>query len=131
MSGRSGYTEDSEHLHLYRATVERSIAGKRGQAFLARARKALEGMPIKGLTEGRLDSPDGCCVMGAVARSEHITVAGVNPACSVAVGRVFDISAAMAAEIAFVNDGEWDDEPETSEQRHRRVLAWVEANIRT
>jgi hypothetical protein len=31
---RSGYSEDYEHMELYRANVDRTLAGKKGQAFL-------------------------------------------------------------------------------------------------
>lgn len=44
---RSGYVDDCENLELYRATVERSIKGKRGQAFLRELAAAMDAMPEK------------------------------------------------------------------------------------
>lgn len=42
---RSGYVDDYEYLELYRASVERAIRGKRGQAFLRELAKVLDSVP--------------------------------------------------------------------------------------
>ena len=48
---RSGYSDDCENLGLWRGAVEKSIKGKRGQAFLKEMLVALDSLPEKKLIE--------------------------------------------------------------------------------
>ena len=124
---RSGYTEDYEHIELYRTAVARALYGKRGQAFIRKLKDALEAMPQKLLIESDLVSPDGCCAIGAVAMHCGIDVSKVDPEDPDAVGRMFNIAPSMAAEISWENDenasgNPWD--------RYEHMLRWVNRNLR-
>lgn len=121
---RSGYSEDCEYINLYRGTVERSMASKRGQAFFRRLLDALEAMPERKLTESVLVGPEGCCAMGAVAVAEGIDVSEIDPYDLDAVGKLFNISPSMAAEIAYKNDGDWKRHA-TDEARWRYMHDWA------
>jgi hypothetical protein len=145
---RSNYSDDCEHVHLYRGAVNRALQGKRGQAFLREMLAALDELPWQRLEVGtlveltRLDADDeltedvnaeahvsGCCAMGAVALKRELDVSNVNAYMSSEVGRAFDIAPSMAAEIAYENDEAGPDD-ETPEQRWHRVRAWVVAQIK-
>ncbi len=126
---RSGYSEDCDNLDLYRGTVERSIAGKRGQAFLRKLKEALEALPEKRLEESVLVSPSGCCAMGAVALHQGIDVSHVDPEDRDAVALVFNISPSVASEIAFENDGGFEGRHETPENRYSYMLTWARRKL--
>ena len=128
---RSGYTDDCEHINLYRATVERAIRGKRGQALLKDMLAALDALPQKRLIAEALVTPDGeCCALGAVAISRNLDVSKLDAMESADVGKAFNIAPALAAEIAYENDeGVGWGCAETPEERFVRIRAWVEAQI--
>ena len=137
---RSGYSDECEHIELWRGAVDRALGGARGQHFLRKLRDALDAMPVKRLIANAIADRTGeVCAMGAVDPS-----ARVDPHDRDAVGRHFGIAPAMAAEIAYLNDecGErWEPEdvvgigrrfrtiPETPEERWTRMRAWVEQQI--
>lgn len=126
---RSGYSDDYEHMNLYRATVERSINGKRGQAFLKELIQAMDEMPIKRLIDGELIAASGeVCAIGAVCKSRGLDVEGIDVEDPDTVGQLVGISRTMAAEIAFEND-EGSRRDETPEQRWVRVRGWAEAEL--
>lgn len=122
---RSGYSDDCEHVWLWRRTVDNAMFGRRGQLFLRRLRDALDAMPVRRLISGELVSADGeVCALGAVDPNIPVD----DPEDRKAVARHFNIAPALAAEIAYVNDEEfW---RETPEQRWRLMREWVEALIR-
>jgi len=138
---RSGYSDDYDggHYELYRASVERSLKGKRGQAFLREMVAALEAMPEKELSAGRLvDEHGDCCALGAVALRryprETVEMLDLDAYDSGRMSDVFGISESMAREIAWLNDeGVTYDalkEGETPDQhRHRTVLAWAKRHL--
>ena len=67
---RSGYSEECEQgaLNFYRANVDRTIAGKRGQTFLREMAAALDAMPVKELIAGEVVRDEAhVCAIGAVA----------------------------------------------------------------
>lgn len=41
---RSGYSDDCDHIELWRAAVDAAVSGKRGQAFLRELLGALDAM---------------------------------------------------------------------------------------
>lgn len=128
---RSGYSEDCEHLNLYRGNVARTLASRRGQAFLDEMAAALDAMPQKRLVSDLLVEDGEACAMGAVALKRGLDVSGIDPDDSGAVGALFGISRMMAAEIAYINDDEHSHSRETPEQRWERVRKWVAENTQS
>lgn len=128
---RSGYSEDCEHLNLYRATVERSISGKRGQAFIRELVQAMDDMPEKRLIHGDLMSASGeVCAIGVVCKSRGLDVSAVDVHDPDEVGGLVGISRSLAAEIEYEND-EGTRSQETPEERWIRVRKWVGDQIRS
>lgn len=130
---RSGYVDDydCEHFALYRGTVDRAIAGQRGQAFLRDLVSALETMPVKQLAADVLVSDAGVCAMGAVAVRRGVsasTLQQVDEYDPRDVGHLFDIAPQLAAEIAFENDGE-SGPAMTDAERYDRMLDWARRNL--
>lgn len=134
---RSGYSGDCEgrELGLWRASVNRAIRGKRGQAFLRDLIAALDVMPEKKLAAEvfvEAASTGGCCAMGAVALARGLSreqLAHVDEYDRNVVGNVLDIAPALAAEIAYENDEGNGYRAETDEQRWQRMRKWAEANL--
>ena len=120
---RSGYSDDCEFLDLYRANVDRAIAGKRGQAFLRELAAVMDAMPAKRLIRGGLiDETGGVCAFGAVCQARGVKINSLYDAEDIA--RVLGLAYPLAAEIMWVND--W--RLETLEQRWTRVRKWVADN---
>lgn len=130
---RSGYSDNGDHLNLYRANVDRSIKGKKGQAFLKGLAKALDEMPVKRLIAGDLVTKEGeCCAIGAFCKAKGIKTEEVDVWDNEAVGNLVNISEMMAAEIEYENDEHYDwrwDKPETPEERWIRMRKWVQNSI--
>lgn len=125
---RSGYSEDCDNVELYRATVERALAGRRGQAFLRELAAAMDAMPEKILIAGELINEAGaCCAIGAVCKARKIDVSQVDYESPKAVGEMIGVARSMAAEIAFMND-EWA-RRETPAARWQRMRKWVSDNL--
>lgn len=125
---RSAYSDDCEHLALYRKSVERALHGKRGQAFLRRLLTALDAMPEKRLIADGFITSDGCCAMGSIAQHEAIELPEVNDDDHDAFAKFFDIAPSMVAEVAFIND-EMPYRPEPPEERWVRMRTWVASQI--
>lgn len=127
---RSGYSEDCEHLALWRAAVDRATFGKRGQHLLRRLRDALDAMPVKRLiTEEIANEAGEVCALGAID-----PVTQIDPDDTKAVAAHFNIAPALAAEIVYQNDeaSNWqraNREGETPEERWTRMRAWVQKQI--
>lgn len=133
---RSGYSHDLEPWSLicWRGAVKSAIRGKRGQRFLRDIIDALDALPEKKLAAGNLVSADGCCAMGAVAIHKGIDVSGIDPYERDQVASLFDISEALAAEIADLNDDEQWCRPErqsdAANKRWHRMRNWAESNLK-
>ena len=135
---RSNYSHEwTNEMYLYRGTVNRSIDGKRGQAFLKRMVAALEAMPIKELHADIFAKTDGvCCAMGAVALHEgHDIEKDYDPNVQDDSNYAYEklnISRSMAAEIAFLNDdGNWFfQEEEKPSARWKRMYAWAKDRLK-
>jgi len=131
---RSGYVDDYEDpgaLNRWRANVERTLRGKRGQTFLRDLAASLDAMPVKELISGELVESDGSmCAIGTVAASRGIDLNTLDPSDWDAVAGAFRISSVMAREIVYENDeaGPW---KETPADRWKRMRAWVDAWLRT
>ena len=126
---RSGYTDDCEHLNLYRGSVERAIRGKRGQAFLKEMAEAMDAMPEKVLIADEIVTAEGdVCGIGSVAVARGMDVSHLDPQDPHGIAKAFGIAYAMAAEIEYMND-EWGSPAETPEHRWTRMRKWVSENI--
>lgn len=129
---RSGYHDDcdSNYLYLYRAVVERTINGKRGQSFLRELASVMDAMPEKRLISSELIMENGeMCTIGTVCKSRGLDMHGVDVEDAESVGRLVGISRSMAAEIEYEND-ETGPVNETPEQRWERMRKWVEKSLR-
>ena len=116
-------------IELYRGTVERSINGKRGQAFLRELAAAMDAMPEKLLIARQLIDRDGdCCAIGVICKSRGLDVGPVDYNCPTAVGDLVGISHSMAAEIEHENDDYFGGE--TCEQRWQRMRRWVARSLK-
>lgn len=127
---RSGYIDDYEFLDLYRANVDRAIAGKRGQAFLKEMAAAMDRMPEKVLIVGKLiDAAGNCCAIGTVCKARGLDISGVDYEDPEAVGRLVKISRSLAAEIEFENDDKDGWRPTTPAERWQRMRNWIDENL--
>jgi hypothetical protein len=142
---RSGYSDDygGGALNLWRANVDRAIAGKRGQAFLREMAAALDAMPVKELVaEDIVRDSEHVCAMGAVALARKLDVSEIDESDPETVAATFGIARVLACEIAYENDeyrplhqrsedGSWKRPPdETTSERWQRMRRWVDANLR-
>lgn len=125
---RSGYSDDYEYMDLYRNTVARAIAGKRGQEFLEKLAKTMDEMPDKVLIANELIDKNGqCCTMGTVFKSEGIPIETVDYEDRDQVGKLMNIAPSMAAEIAYENDETFPHQ--NPKQRWTRMRKWVDEQI--
>ena len=139
---RSGYTDDfgyddPREYNLYRASVDRSIKGKRGQAMLRELADALDAMPVKKLISRSFAGEAGVCTLGCLLKARGVDTSGLEDALgdeddyqedvSEEVAQVLDVARPLAAEVMFLND----DFPfyETDEQRWKRMRAWVDQHL--
>lgn len=129
---RSGYTDDCDNLELYRASVDRALQGKRGQAFLRELAEALDAMPEKVLISGELINEQGaCCAIGAVCKSRSLDVSKIDYDDPDRVALAVGVARSMAAEIAYVNDEGGPRIQEEPAKRWERVRKWVSEQIKT
>lgn len=131
---RSGYSDDCcENLELYRASVDRALHGKRGQAFLRELAAAMDAMPEKVLIAGELVSEKGeCCTIGVVCKSRQLDVSHVDYYDTDSVAKAIGVARSMAAEIAHINDDdehEWGGASELPSERWSRMRKWVSGNL--
>lgn len=126
---RSGYSDDIDGWDLirWRGAVNSALKGKRGQALLSEMATAMDAMPAKRLIAYELISREGeVCALGAVAKHKSLNVSGIDPNCFEEIAGVFNISNALAREIAFMNDDYYDETPEI---RWQRMREWVNINL--
>lgn len=135
---RSGYSDDCEHVGLWRGAVHRATTGYRGQHLLRKLRDALDAMPAKRLIVDAIRNDDGdVCALGALDPS-------VDEYDAEYLADRFGIARALAAEIVYQNDElgdryepvdivgrgrSWTTIHETPEERWIRMRAWVDAQI--
>lgn len=122
--GRSGYDEDgdceSNFYALWPSIIQRSINGKRGQAFFKALRGALEALPEKQLVEDDLQRPDGAvCALGALGKMQGVALDKLEPTDVDAMAKTFGIAPTLVREVTHTNDDDF-------HQHGRRVpLYWV------
>lgn len=139
---RSGYDDDYDGdfnaLNLYRANVDRSLAGKRGQAFLKEMLAAMDALPDKKLAAGIMQEQGGeVCAIGSVGKARGLDMSNLDriienedyERLASAIAKQFGIAECMAREIMYMNDdrGPRDESPE---QRFTAMRKWVESNIK-
>jgi hypothetical protein len=113
-------------MYLYRGMIERTIRGKRSQAFLHEMAAAMDAMPEKRLIADELISKTGeVCAIGTVCKARGLDVNGVDLEDRESVGRLVGISGSLAAEIEYENDEGSHSRSETPEKRWTRVRSWV------
>lgn len=126
---RSGYSDDYDYMNLYRATVERTIKGKRGQAFLKELATVLDTMSEKRLIPSELITDSGeVCAIGSVCKARRLDIKNIDVCDFESVGNLVGIARSLVSEIEFHNDegGRHDESPE---QRWVRMREWVEEQI--
>jgi hypothetical protein len=104
---RSGYTDcdDSSYpLDFYRHTVDRSIRGKRGQAFLRDLLAALDAMPEKRLIAHELIENGQVCTLGCAGIAKGVDVSKVDPEDHDTLGKLLNIANPLVREIEYEND---------------------------
>lgn len=102
---RSGYSDDCENIALYRQAVQRSLDGRRGQAFLRELAQAMDAMPVKRLAADSLTTHEGeFCTLGVVGHARGLDLPKLEGQEPDVVGDAFGISRSMAAEIVYMND---------------------------
>lgn len=127
---RSGYSDDCDYLDLFRANVDRAIAGKRGQAFLRELVASLEAMPEKRLIAHDLQATTGeVCAIGSVGLKRGIDMTTLDPEDTEQVGKAFGISTILAQEIVYENDER--EYRQTPEERWARMYQWAKENLKT
>ena len=128
---RSGYSYDCDDWALirWRGAVDKAILGTRGQHFLHDLRDALDAMPVKRLIKDALQQDGEVCALGAVGVKRGIDMSTIDPEERDDVAAAFNIAPALAAEVACVNDDDYDWVHESSEQRWQRVRRWVDDQI--
>lgn len=125
---RSGYSEDCEYLDLWRANVDRTISGKKGQSFLRDLLNALDEMPERRLITDALENSGEVCAIGALGRSRGVKMEDLDPHEPDAVAKAFRISTVLAQEIVYENDERH--YRQTPEERWIRMRAWVQSHIK-
>lgn len=128
---RSGYSEDIEQWDLirWRGAVASSLRGRRGQAFLREALRALEALPTKELIPNDLQADGAFCTLGAVGRSRGTDMTGVDPDDHYSVANAFSVPHSLACEIMWEND---DAGPhlETPRARWERMRRWIVGHLK-
>lgn len=130
---RSGYSEDGDcdnpSYLLWPSIVERSIKGKRGQAFLQEMLATLDAMPEKRLIAEELQDAAGeVCAIGCVGAKRGVDMSKLDPEDPDRIAKVFGITPTLVREIEFINDDDFRYSyirNETPQQRWTRVRAWV------
>jgi hypothetical protein len=109
---RSGYRADFQAdyvLNLYRANVDRCIAGKHGQKLLKELVEALDAMPVKELIPNSFMEKSGrVCALGAVAKKRSLDTSDLmrneEDCIRALTAERFAVKEMLTNEIMFMND---------------------------
>jgi hypothetical protein len=127
---RSGYSDDCEHVELWRGAVVRATKGYRGQHLLKKLRAALDAMPSKRLIRDEIANGSGdVCAFGALDPAAPAYDGDDGYYHSRQLAKHFGIAPALAAEVVFMNDEWFTSQRETPEERWSRMRAWVDEQI--
>ena len=134
---RSGYGFEIDEFdgsgNLYRANVDRALAGKRGQKFLKEMLVSLEALPKKRLLAEVMQQDDEVCAIGSVGLARGMDMSELDPEIypemdfAVAISKAFKIAVPMAAEVMYYNDIR---AKETPEERYIRMRNWIASHIK-
>jgi hypothetical protein len=128
---RHGYSDDCEHVAMWRGVIASATRGKRGQAFFRALVEALDAMPEKRLIAGDLETEEGSvCALGCLGQARGVDLGSVDTYDWDALGEMFDIAPQLAQETMFVNDDDLYSRAKTPEERWRYVRAWAARQIR-
>jgi len=125
---RHSYSDslDEWAMGRWRGAVASAIRGKRGQRLLRELAAALDAMSVKSLIEGSLEFEGEVCALGALGMARGIDMSHVDPNDAEQVADTFGCSKALAREIMYENDEQWQVTPE---QRWQAMRRWVERQI--
>ena len=139
---RSGYSYYGEAIgNLYRANVERSLAGKRGQKYLRKLIEALDAMEVKELhaihpdDDGLFEENNVCkpCTLGAVAlREGWEDPTNISASYHEGLGKRLNVPSMLIAEVEWENDEggpQWY-RSESPEERWARMRAWAVRHLK-
>ena len=129
---RSGYSDDCEHVALWRGAVKRATRGYRGQHLLKQLCAALDAMPVKRLIADAIVNDAGdVCALGALDATAPPYSADDCDDWDYArnLAKHFNIAHALASEIVYMTDEAAIWLAETPEQRWTRMRAWVDTQI--
>lgn len=126
--GYSDYCDDDLAMGRWRAQVNNSIRGKRGQAFLKELIAALEAMPKKELIAEELIEPISgqVCALGAVGLAKGINIETIDPEDHETLSQKFNITHQLVQEIEYEND---EGGSRTPEERWKNMLAWAKLQL--
>jgi len=126
VNNRANYSDDCEHLAMWRGAVRQAVTGKRGHAFLKDLLVALDDLPRKALIPCALENGGDYCAIGSVCR-----VRGLKTDRDVsdydAIASDLKIAPALVREVEYVNDESYATSPE---DRFRIVRSWVLEQIK-
>ncbi len=131
---RSGYIDDCDNnwAHIcWRGAVASAIKGKRGQTFFKELLAALDAMPEKRLIADELVADGEFCTLGVLGAARGIDMTELDPEDPDAVAGQFNIAAALAQEVVYMNDeygSYWGNE--TPEERWKRMREWIASQIK-
>ena len=128
---RSGYSDDCDgwRLIMWRGAVTSAIKGSRGQQFLRELAEGMDAMPVKELIANALVADGAYCAMGVVGAKRGVDMSKIDPDEPSQVSKAFDIAAALAQEIAFINDDDYSYRNDDPARRWHRVRRWVDSQI--
>jgi len=113
----------------WRANVDRSLAGRRGQALLHELIAALDAMPEKRLISQELRAEAGeVCALGAVGLKRGIDMKDLDPECFEGVAKTFNIPTILAQEIFYQNDER--NYRDTPEERWTSMRRWATDHLK-
>lgn len=125
---RHGYSDDCEHLAMWRGIIASATRGKRGQAFFRALVEALDAMPEKRLVAGDLETEEGAvCALGCLGKARGIAVGSLDTHDWVGLGEAFDIAPQLAQEVMFMND---EGGARAPENRWKLIRDWAARQIR-
>ncbi len=130
---RSGYSESFDNWASirWRGAVLSASKGKRGQVFFKELLNALDKMEIKCLISDHLEIDGNFCALGVLGKYRGIDMTNICPENHGQVSKEFDIACALAREVVYMNDENYNYYNESPEIRWKRMRQWVVTQITT
>lgn len=133
---RSGYSEDGDcdnpSYLLWPSIVQRTINGKRSQAFLRELLETLDAMPEKRLIAEQLQDEEGSvCAIGSVGAKRGVDMSKLDPEDPDGIAKAFGVAPTLVREIEFQNDDDFSWKTnDTPEKRFARVRKWAAEQLK-